>query len=384
MDYLLTDEQKMIQELARKIAVEKVKPAAAKYDISEEYPWDVIKVIAESDLFGLFIPEEYGGMGTSVLNLCIATEELSRACGGIAVCYAASALGTFPIVLYGNDEQKKKYLPDLAKGKKVAAFAITEPEAGSDASAIKTTAKKVGDHYILNGLKHFITNGKDAEVYTVIAMTDKTKGARGASAFIVEKGTPGFTLGKREKKMGIRTSHTMELVFQDMMIPAANLLSKEGDGFKIAMSALDSGRITIGAGAVGIAQSALRVAVNHAREREQFGKPISSFQGVSFLLADMATQLDAARFLVYRAAWLRDRQLPYRQEAAMAKLFATDMAMRVTTDAVQILGGSGYTEDFPVERYMREAKVLQIVEGTNQIQRMIIGRNLTESSSLWQ
>jgi butyryl-CoA dehydrogenase len=268
MDYLLSDEQKMVQELTRKIAEEKIAPAAAKYDISEDYPWDEMKIIAESDLFALFIPEEYGGMGGSVLNLCIATEELSRACGGIAVCYAASALGTFPILLFGNDEQKKKYLPDLAKGKKLAAFGITEPEAGSDASAIKTTAKKSGNHYVLNGLKHFITNGGDAEIYIVIAMTDKNKGARGASAFIVEKGTPGFTFGKKEEKLGIRASSTRELIFTDCKVPAENLLVKEGMGFIVTMKTFDMSRPGVAAQAVGIAQGALDLAVKYAKERQ--------------------------------------------------------------------------------------------------------------------
>ncbi len=242
MDYLLTEEQKMVQGLARKIAEEKIRPVAAKYDQTEEFPRDIIKVIADAGLFGLFIPEEYGGMKMNVLNLCIATEELSRACGGIAVCYAASALGTFPIVLFGNEEQKKKYLPDLASGKIIAAFGITEPEAGSDASAIKTTAKKEGDYYILNGLKHFITNGGDAEIYTVIAITDKARGARGASAFIVEKGTPGFTFGKKEEKLGIRASSTSELIFTDCKIPKENLLAKEGLGFIVTMKTFDVSR----------------------------------------------------------------------------------------------------------------------------------------------
>ena len=277
MDYLLTDENKMVRDLARKIAEEKIKPVAAKYDQTEEYPWEIIKIAADAGLFGLFIPEEYGGMSVGVLNLCFATEELSRACGGIAVCYAASALGTFPIVLFGTDEQKKKYLPDLASGKKVAAFAVTEPEAGSDASAIKTTAKKEGDHYILNGMKHFITNGGDAETYVVIVMTDKTRGARGASAFILEKGMKGFTFGKKEEKLGIRASSTRELIFTDCKVPAANLLSKEGMGFIVTMKTFDMSRPGVAAQALGIAQGSLDVAVKYAKERIQFGKSISSF-----------------------------------------------------------------------------------------------------------
>jgi len=377
MDYLLTDEQKMIKELAHKIAEEKIRPAAAKYDISEEYPWDILKVMADSDMFGLFIPEEYGGFATSVFNLCLVTEEFSRACGGIAVCYAASALGTFPIVLFGDDQQKKKYLPDLAKGKKVAAFAITEPEAGSDASAIKTTAKKEGDHYILNGLKHFITNGGDAETYVVIAMTNKDKGARGASAFIVEKGTPGFTFGKKEDKFGIRASSTRELIFTDCKIPASNLLAKEGMGFIVTMRTFDMSRPGVAAQALGIAQGALELAVKYVRERVQFGKPISSFQGIQWMLADMATEVEAARGLVYSTARMVDAGIKdVAKESAMAKMYASDVAMKVTVDALQLFGGYGYMKDYPIEKYVRDAKITQIYEGTNQVQRSIIALKL--------
>jgi butyryl-CoA dehydrogenase len=377
MDYLLTEEQKMIKDLAHKIAEEKIRPVAAKYDISEEYPWEVLKVMAESDMFGLFIPEEYGGFATSVFNLCLATEEFSRACGGIAVCYAASALGTFPIVLFGTDEQKKKYLPALASGKKVAAFAITEPEAGSDASGIKTTAKKEDDHYILNGLKHFITNGGDAETYVVIAMTDKTKGARGASAFIVEKGTPGFTFGKKEDKFGIRASSTRELIFTDCKIPAANLLAKEGMGFIVTMRTFDMSRPGVAAQALGIAQGALELAVKYVRERVQFGKPISSFQGIQWMLADMATEVEAARGLVYATARMVDAGIKdVAKESAMAKMYASDVAMKVTVDALQLFGGYGYMKDYPIEKYVRDAKITQIYEGTNQVQRGIIALKL--------
>ncbi|MFA5320756.1 MAG: acyl-CoA dehydrogenase family protein [Candidatus Omnitrophota bacterium] len=377
MDYLLTDEQKMIKELAHKIAEEKIRPVAAKYDLTEEFPWDVMKVAGESDMFGLFIPEEYGGMGVNVLNLCLATEEFSRACGGIAVCYAASALGTFPIVLFGNDQQKKKYLPDLAKGKKIAAFGLTEPEAGSDAAAIKTTAVKKGDHYVLNGMKHFITNGGDAETYTVVAMTDKNKGARGASAFIVEKGTPGFTFGKKEEKLGIRASSTRELIFTDCKIPAENLLAKEGMGFIVTMKTFDMSRPGVAAQALGIAQGALECAGKYSRQRVQFGKPISSFQGIQWMLADMATEVEAARALVYACARAIDAGCKISgSDSAMAKLFASDVAMKVSTDAVQILGGYGYMKDYPAEKYMRDAKITQIYEGTNQIQRNIIGLQL--------
>ncbi len=377
MDYLFSDEQKMIRELAHKIAEEKVRPVAARYDQSEEYPWEVIKVIAESDLFGLFIPEEYGGLGVNVLNLCVATEELSRACGGIAVCYAASALGTFPIVLFGNEAQKKKYLPDLAKGTKVAAFAITEPEAGSDASAIKTTAKKEGSHYVLNGLKHFITNGGDAETYVVIAMTDKTKGARGASAFIVEKGTHGFTFGKKEEKFGIRASSTRELVFTDCKVPAENLIAREGMGFIVTMRTFDMSRPGVAAQALGIAQGALELAVKYARERQQFGRSISSFQGIQWMLADMATEIEAARALVYAVARAIDAGCKdVSKGSAMAKLYASDVAMKVAVDALQVFGGYGYMRDYPIEKYVRDAKITQIYEGTNQVQRNIIALQL--------
>ncbi|MCG8431681.1 MAG: acyl-CoA dehydrogenase family protein, partial [Candidatus Omnitrophica bacterium] len=324
MDYLLSEEQKMVQELARKVAEEKIRPIAAKYDESEEFPWEIMKIAGDSGLFGLFIPEEYGGMGVNILSLCLATEEMSRACGGIAVCYAASALGTFPIVLFGSEEQKRKYLPDLATGKKLAAFGITEPEAGSDASAITTTARKQGDHYVLNGLKHFITNGGDAETYVVIAMTDKTKGARGASAFIVEKGTPGFTFGKKEEKFGIRASSTRELVFNDCKIPAENLLSREGTGFIVTMKTFDMSRPGVAAQALGIAQGAFEHAVRYVKDRRQFGKSISSFQGIQWMIADMATEIEAARGLVYNTARMVDAGCKNVAKAsAMAKMYAS-------------------------------------------------------------
>jgi butyryl-CoA dehydrogenase len=341
-----------------------------------------MEILAKADLFAIFVPQEYGGTGAGVLDLCIATEELSRACGGIAVCYAASALGTFPMILFGNEEQKKKYLPDLASGKKIAAFGITEPEAGSDASAIKTTAKKEGDYYVLNGLKHFITNGGDAQIYTIIAMTDKSKGARGASAFIVEKGTPGFTFGKKEEKLGIRASSTAELIFTDCKIPKDNLLSKEGMGFIVTMKTFDMSRPGVAAQALGIAQGALDVAVKYSKERQQFGKSISSFQGIQWMLADMATQIEAARALVYSCAREIDAGCKdVGKDSAMAKMFASDVAMKVTTDAVQILGGYGYMKDYPAEKYMRDAKITQIYEGTNQIQRNIIALNLIREAA---
>ncbi len=382
MDYQLTEMQLMVQETARKIAEEKIRPVAAEYDESGKFPWDIMKIIADSDLFGVYIEEEYGGMGGGVMELAIATEEFSKACGGIAVCYAASALGTYPIILYGNDEQKKKYLPDIAAGKKLAAFGLTEPNAGSDAGGIETTAVKDGDYYILNGTKQWITNGGEADVYTVIALTDKAKGARGASAFIVEKGTPGFSFGKKENKMGIRGSTTRELIFQDCRIPKENLLGREGIGFIVAMKTFDKSRPGVAAQAVGIAAGALDYAVNYAREREQFGKPISAFQGIQFMLADMATKVEAARALVYASAKMIDTgNDKCAKESAMAKLFASDVAMEVTTDAVQILGGYGYMKEYPVEKMMRDAKITQIYEGTNQIQRVVIATNLIKEAA---
>ncbi|MDP3730497.1 MAG: acyl-CoA dehydrogenase family protein [Candidatus Omnitrophota bacterium] len=380
MDYLLTEQQVMVRDLARKIAREKIKPVAAKYDESEEFAWDIVKILADSDLFGVYIPEAYGGLGGGVMDMCLVAEELSRACGGIALGFAGTGLGTFPIVLYGNEEQKKRFLPGIAKGR-VAAFCITEAEAGSDAGNIKTTAKKDGDHYILNGTKQWITNAGEAEVYTVIAMTDKSKGARGASAFIVEKGTKGLDFGKKEKKLGIRASATREVIFTDCRIPKENIISKEGMGFIVAMKTFDSSRPGVAAQAVGIAQGALDYAVEYARKRIQFGQAISSFQAIQHMLANMATETEAARALVYATARMVDSGAKgVAKESAMAKLFASDVAMKVTVDAVQIFGGYGYMREYPVEKYMRDAKITQIYEGTNQIQRNIIAANLIKES----
>ncbi len=381
MDYLLTEEQQMIKDLCRQIAEEKIKHVAAEYDETGEFAWDIVKVLGESDICGIYIPEEYGGMGGGIIDLAIATEELSRGCGGIALSFAATGLGTFPILLYGNEEQKRKYLPDIAAGKKLAAFCITEAEAGSDAGSIKTTAKKDGDHYILNGTKQWITNGGEAEVYTVIAMTDKTKGARGASAFIVDKNTPGLSFGKKENKLGIRSSATREVIFTDVRIPKTNLLGKEGLGFIVAMKTFDHSRPGVAAQALGIAQRALDEAVNYARERRQFGQPISSFQGLQFMLADMAIQIEAARALIYAAARMIDSGAKdIAKVSAMSKTFASDTAMKVTVDAVQILGGYGYMKEYPVEKLMRDAKITQIYEGTNQIQRGVIAAALIKES----
>ena len=377
MDYDLTEEQLTIRELCRQIAEERIKPVRARYDQTEDFPWEIVEVLAQSDIFGLFIPQDYGGLGGGILEMAIATEELSRVCGGIALAFAATALATFPILLFGSESQKSKYLPDIAAGKRLAAFALTEPEAGSDAGAVKTAAKREGDGYILNGTKQWITNGGEAEIYTVIAATDKSRGSRGLSAFILEKGTQGFSFGKKENKLGIRGSTTRELSFQDCFIPKENLLGKEGQGFLIAMRTFDQSRPGVAAQAVGIAQGALEEAVAYAQERKQFGKPIASFQGIQFMLADMATQIEAARALTYAVARMIDRGIRRVAKAsAMAKLFASDVAMKVTIDAVQILGGYGYMKDYPVEKMMRDAKITQIYEGTNQIQRAIIASNL--------
>ncbi|MDD5556276.1 MAG: acyl-CoA dehydrogenase family protein [bacterium] len=382
MNYFLTEEQQFIREIAAKIAREKILPVRARLDESQEFPWEIVKVLAESNLFGVYIGEAYGGTGGGVLDLCIAVEELSRVCGGIALCLAATALGAFPLVLFGNEEQKKRWLPDIAAGKTIVAFALTESGAGSDAGAIQTSARRDGDSYVINGTKQWITNGGEAGVYTVVAMTDKSRGSRGASAFIVEKGTPGFEFGKKEDKMGIRASATRELVFQDCRVPAANLLGKEGQGFIVAMKTFDASRPGVAAQAVGIAQGALDEALSYARQREQFGRPIVSFQGIQFMLADMATQIEAARALVYAVARAIDAgEKRIAKESAMAKLFASDVAMRVTVDAVQVLGGYGYMKEYPVEKMMRDAKITQIYEGTNQIQRTIIASNLVKEEA---
>ncbi|MFH0926901.1 MAG: acyl-CoA dehydrogenase family protein [bacterium] len=382
MDYFLTDEQLMIKDLARKIAEEKLLPVRAEFDETGEFPWEIMKIMADADLCGIYIDESYGGLGGGCLELCLAVEELSKVCAGIALCYAASALGSYPIILFGNEEQKQKYLPDIARGKKPAAFGLTEANAGSDAGNMQTTAKKDGNYYILNGTKQWITNGGEAEVYTIIAMTNKNKGSRGASALILEKGMEGFEFGKKENKMGIRASATRELVFRDCRVPKENILGREGMGFIVAMKTLDKSRPGIGAQAVGIAQGALDEAVKYSREREQFGKPISSFQAIQHMLADMATQVEAARALVYATAkYIDSNPKDVSKVSAMSKLFASDMAMKVTTDAVQILGGYGYMKEYPVEKMMRDAKITQIYEGTNQIQRNVIAAELIKEAA---
>lgn len=383
MDYGLNEQQVMIRDLCKQIAEEKVKPVRAKYDETGEFPWDIVKVFAQADLFGIGIEEKYGGIGGGAMETVIAVEELSKVCGGITLALAATFLGVTPIVLFGNEEQKQKYLPRVASGKSLTAFALTEPEAGSDAGGIKTTAIRDGDYYILNGTKQWITNGGEAEIYTVIALTDKTRGARGAGAFIVEKGTPGFDFGKKENKMGIRASATRELIFTDCRVPKENLLAREGMGFMVAMKTLDSSRPGVAAQALGIAAGALEEAINYARQRHQFGRPICSFQGIQFMLADMATQVEAARALVYQAArYIQSGAKDVSKISAMCKLFASDTAVKVTTDAVQIFGGYGYMREYPVEKMMRDAKITQIYEGTNQIQREVIALSLIRESAM--
>ncbi|MEK7271812.1 MAG: acyl-CoA dehydrogenase family protein, partial [Nitrospirota bacterium] len=341
-----------------------------------------MKTLAQSDFFGLFVPEEYGGMGKGCFELVIAVEELSRVCLGVSTTYAANALGTYPILLYGSEEQKKKYLPDIASGKKLVAFALTEANAGSDAAGVQTTAKLEGNKYVLNGVKQWITNGGEAEIYTVIAMTNKSKGPRGASAFILEKGTPGFSFGKKENKMGIRASATRELIFENCRIPKENIISREGMGFIVAMRTLDSSRTGVGAQGVGVAHGAFEAARDYAKERQQFGQPVISFQAIQHILADMATQIEAARALVYSVArYIDSGAKDVSKESAMAKLFATDVAMKVTVDAVQVMGGAGYMREYPVEKMMRDAKILQIYEGTNQIQRNVIGQALIKEAA---
>jgi len=370
LEYFLTEQQKEIRNLARTIAEEKVLPVRAELDEKEEFPWEIMKILAETDMFGVYIPEEYGGLGGGIFELCLVVEELSRVCSGVAVSYAASGLGTITLLEYGTDEQKRKYLPDIASGKKLAAFALTEETAGSDAGGIKTTAQRTSGGYILNGTKQFITNGGEAEIYTVIALTDKERGPRGASAFLVEKGTPGFSFGRKEKKLGIRASATSELVFEDCLIPEENRLGREGMGFIMTMKLLDRSRPGLGAQAMGLAQGALEAAIDYAKKRVQFGHPIIAQQAVQQLLADMAMQVEAARALVYAVAKMIDSGAKdFTKEAAMSKVFASDVAMRVTTDAMQIFGGVGYMRDYPIEKMFRDAKITQIYEGTNQVLR---------------
>ncbi|MDP3047227.1 MAG: acyl-CoA dehydrogenase family protein [Chloroflexota bacterium] len=373
----LTEEQRMLLDMVRELAQEKIAPRAAEIDQSAEYPWDVKDALAKLDLLALPFPEEYGGTGTDLLTICMVIEEIAKVCATSALIIATQTLGSLPISLAGTPEQKQRFFPRLASGEWIAAFAITEPGAGSDAAAMRTRAVLDGDSYVLNGSKHFITNAGIAHVNTVVAMTDPTKGVKGLSAFIVESDRPGFSVGKIEHKMGIRGSRTGELVFSDCRIPVTNLLGKEGDGFKIAMMTLDRSRPEVAAQALGIAQGALDYACRYAKERVQFGGPIANLQAIQFMLADMAMQIEASRLLVYQAAAAVDHgDKNITMLSAMAKCFAGDTAMRVTVDALQVLGGYGYMTEYPLERMMRDAKITQIYEGTNQIQRLVIARNL--------
>lgn len=372
-----TEEQIAIRKMVSDFAKNEIAPVAAEIDETDQFPSRIIKEMGSLGILGLPIPEEWGGVGADFISYISTIEEISKASATVGVILAVhTSVGTFPILNFGSEAQKKKYIPKLAAGELIGAFALTEPSAGSDAASIKTTAVKNGDHYILNGNKVFITNGGFADTYITFAVTDPTKGSKGISAFIVDKDTPGFTVGKKEKKMGLNGSSTTMLHFDNAIVPVYNLLGVEGDGFKIAMSNLDGGRIGIGAQALGIAQAALDASIKYAKERIQFGKSIANQQAIQFKLADMATKVEAARLLVYNAAFIKQNNGPSTKYASMAKVFASDIAMEVTTEAVQIFGGYGYTRDYPVERLFRDAKITQIYEGTNQIQRIVIANQL--------
>jgi alkylation response protein AidB-like acyl-CoA dehydrogenase len=377
--FYLTDDQRMIRDLARKIARERIAPHAAHYDETETYPEESMRAIVDSGLFGIWVPEEYGGSAMGCLALSLVSEEIAAACASTATQYLDQPLGGLPILLAGSEEQKKKYLPRLASGELLSAYSLSEPGAGSDAAGLRTTAVRKGDHYVLNGSKQWCTNGDHADVITVFATVDASKRAKGITAFLVEKGMPGFTVGKKEKKLGIRASPTVALHFTDCAVPVEQRLGAEGEGFKLAMRTLDITRPATGAMAVGIARAALDAAVGYARERQQFGQPIATFQGIQFMLADMAMAVHGARLMVHHCARQVDAGIADNTfEASMAKCFAADAAMKVTVDAVQVFGGYGYTREYPVERYMRDAKIMQIYEGTNQIQRVIIAKALMD------
>mgnify|MGYP000928641828 CR=1 FL=1 len=377
MNFTLTKEQEMVRNVMREFAENEVKPIAAEIDETERFPRETVDKMAKYHMLGIPFPEELGGAGGDEVAYAIAVEELSKVCATTGVILSAhTSLGSWPIYKYGTDEQKQKYLVPLAKGEKLGAFGLTEPNAGTDAAGQQTAAVLDGDHYVLNGSKIFITNGGQADVYIIFAMTDKSKGTRGISAFIVEKDFPGFSIGKIEDKMGIRASSTAELIFQDCIVPKENLLGEIGKGFKVAMSTLDGGRIGIAAQALGIAQGALDETTKYLKERQQFGKPLAKFQGLQWMVADMATEIEATRLLVYRAAFNKANGLPYNEEAAMAKLYAANTAMDVTTKCVQLHGGYGYTKDYPLERMMRDAKITEIYEGTSQVQQMVIAGHL--------
>ena len=377
MNFQLTKEQEFVRKMVREFAVTEVEPMAADIDKEHRFPVETVEKMAKYGLLGVPFPTEYGGAGADHISYAITVEELSRVCASTGViCSAHTSLCCWPIFNWGNEEQKKKYLPDLLSGKKLGAFGLTEPNAGTDASGQQTRAEDMGDYWLLNGAKVFITNGGYAETFVVMAMTDKTKGNHGISAFIVEKGDEGFSIGKTEDKMGICASSTTELIFQNCKIPKDRLLADVGQGFKVAMSTLDGGRIGIASQALGIAQGALDVTVEYMKARKQFGKKLSQMQALQFTVAELATQIEAARLLVYRAADMKDKHLAYGPAAAMAKLFAAETAMHVTTKCVQLHGGYGYTKDYPVERMMRDANITEIYEGTSEVQKMVIAASI--------
>ena len=377
MDFALTEDQQIFQRMVRDFATNELEPVAAQIDDEERFPSENLNKMAELGLFGVTIPEEYGGSGGDSIHLAIAAEEVSRACGSTSTIYLASlSLACYPIYQFGTEEQKRRFVVPLAKGEKLACFALTESGAGSDAAAVQAAAIPRGNGYVVDGTKTFITNGAEADIAVVFATVDKSLRHRGMVALVVEKGTPGFSVGKKERKLGIRGSSTAELVFEGCQVPVENRLGNEGDGFKVAMGAIDSSRITVAAQAVGIARAGLEASLSYTKERQQFGQTIASFQGVQWMLADMATAIDAARLLTYRAAYLKNQGLPFIKEAAMAKLFAAEAAMNTTTKAVQLHGGYGYIKDYPVERYFRDAKITEIYEGTSEMQRLTIARQL--------
>ncbi|MCL0067304.1 acyl-CoA dehydrogenase [Thermodesulfovibrionales bacterium] len=377
MQFKLNEEQELLRKTVRKFAEEEIAAKAAEMDEKEEYVWTLWAKMVDLGLTGIPFSEEYGGAGLDNISYILTIEELSRVCASTGVIISVhTSAGTWPIFNFGNEEQKQKYLVPLAEGKKIAAFGLTEPSAGSDAGSVKCSAVLDGDEYVLNGNKVFITNGYYADIYIIIANVDQSKDHRGLTAFIVEKGTPGFEFGKKESKLGVRASATYELIFENCRIPKENILGHEGQGLKLVLATLDGGRIGIAAQALGIAQGALDQSLAYSKVREQFSQPISEFQGIRWMLADMATKIEAARMLTYRAAWLKDNNMPLSKEAAMAKLFSSECAMWVTTKAVQIFGGYGYTREYPVERMMRDAKATEIYEGTSEIQRIIIAANI--------
>jgi butyryl-CoA dehydrogenase len=379
MNFQLSEEHEMIRKMVRDFAENEVGPTAEERDEEERFDREIFDKMAELGLTGIPWPEEYGGIGSDYLAYCIAVEELSRVCASTGVTLSAhTSLAGWPVYTFGTEEQKQKYLRPMAEGTKIGAYGLTEPQSGSDAGGMRTNAREDGDDYILNGSKIFITNGGIADIYIVFAVTDPESKHKGTTAFIVEKDFAGFSVGKKEKKLGIRSSPTTEIIFDNCRVPKENMLGQLGEGFKIAMQTLDGGRNGIAAQAVGIAQGAMDAAVNYAKEREQFGKPIAANQGVSFKLADMATSIEASRLLTYQAAWLESNKMSYSKESAMAKLMAGDTAMKVTVEAVQVFGGYGYTKDYPVERFMRDAKITQIYEGTQEIQRLVISRMVTK------